>query len=126
MRFAIALILSLPTLPLVAEVALTLPQFRTELNRVSESVTRVKDDRAGLAILAGTLPEHWTVQEAGQRWEVPTDWLRDALAEDELDYAGIEARLTAMSEAAAIPAHPAKEDGANAKMNAILNRSEFS
>ena len=100
------------------------PQFRAELKHVSDKITRVKDDPSGLRIVSESLPEHWTVQDAGQQWQVPANWLRDDLAAKEIDYARIEARLTAMSESVFVPP-VAKEDGARGRMKAILDRDEF-
>jgi Domain of unknown function (DUF4129) len=115
-------------------VPLDLNGYVSELNRWSASANRLRQHPAEAAALSKELPEHWSVAVQGQRFAVPTQWLRDALArvaEKPKTADGavkeIELRIEAMrQDAEDLAQTPAVAPGvARSKLEGILKRREF-
>ena len=112
---------------------LDLPAYVSELNRWGEALGQVKQNPVEAAALRRQLPPAWSVSVGGQRYQVPTEWLREELEAIEKNpksaasCEAIQQRIHAMrAEALAIASSPAYSAAqAQKKLDAILKRSEF-
>jgi uncharacterized protein DUF4129 len=117
--------------PAVHDSDLDLNAYRAELSRISEAVKNREDLRA----LRKSLPPSWRVQTRGERYEVSTKEISEALTEIEFQpkkskkaAAQLESRLSALQQAAAglETDKDARPSGAaKGKLNKILSRTEF-
>ena len=119
--------------PAANPAVLDLPAYVSELNRWGAALGQVKQNPGEAATLRRQLPPAWSVSVEGQRYEVPTQWLREELEAIEKNPKSaascetIQRRINAMRaealDIAATPAYSAAE--ARQKLDAILKRSEF-
>jgi hypothetical protein len=112
--------------------ALTLREYDAELDRWSHEIARLEKNPRE-ARRQRDLPPSWTVEDHGQRWESPTEWLNsglDKIAKDagaaRTEVPAMQARLTALRAAAASFQTGASEDrAARHELREILARPEF-
>ncbi len=110
-----------------------LPQYLAELDQWSAAVSRAKQNPREAAALRKQLPPAWSVTFEGQRYEIPTEWLRGELESIEkhprsaASCEEIQLRLQALRAAAlqlrgstAVPSAEARR-----KLDEILKRREF-
>jgi hypothetical protein len=131
--FSACLALAQPAPTALSASPLDLAGYLAELDRWAAAVTRVKQDPSEATALRGQLPPAWSVSVEGQRYEVPTEWLRDELEsieknpESAASCAEALERLHAMRAEAlrmALAPSPPSAD-ARQKLNEILKRREF-
>ena len=112
-----------------------LPAYIAELDRWSAALASLDGQTDAVATLRPTLVPTWYVATEGQRFEISTRWLDEALQQLQSDpnqrdaiRRSTQARLAVMREqAAALAAQPGSPplDGAAAKLDDILSRQEF-
>lgn len=117
-----------------APASLDLPAYFTELGRWSGLVHRLREHPEEAVLLRKQLPDHWTVAARGQRFQVSTAWLAEALdhlASDPKLAAStsreLEDRLQLIlqdSQGLARISEPSPVE-ARAKLDEILQRREF-
>jgi Domain of unknown function (DUF4129) len=117
-----------------AAIAYDLKSYLAELDRWSGEAAALKENPEHAAALIKSLPAEWDVNIRGQRFSVPTNWLRrtlDSLNENHWlagDYSKeMQRRLATMrGEAEAFEQRSTMSQGsAKGKLNAILAQREF-
>ncbi|MGH9396221.1 MAG: DUF4129 domain-containing protein [Terriglobia bacterium] len=120
--------------PPVAAPQPSLQSYITQLQQWQSAVGRIKSHPNEAADLEKKLPQQWDLECQGQRYKVPTGWLRLELAAIKAnpsvaanESAQIERRLAALRSGAEAMASPAgiKPQTAHSTLNAILSRREF-
>jgi hypothetical protein len=109
--------------------------FIKELGRLKAGLESARNSTGALRSYGENLPETWTVETGGRRYEVPTDLLRSRLvkAERQPELRGQQVNLSRdyldalAAETASLSEQPAtRTDSARAKLDAILSRPEYS
>src|SRR5579863_5931725 len=113
---------------------LDLEHYVAELNNVAADAIRLKDHPDEAGAVKGRLPAEWVVTENGQKYAIPTNWLREELSALEVDHrrarevsGDLVARLSAMRSGAQSMAgtRPVAPDLARHRLNEILKRHEY-
>lgn len=111
--------------------AFSLPEYVSELDRLSNLANQVAENRSAAGDAIDELRGDWTINANGQSFNIHTGWLTDQFEKLQKDPAtsvrdDILQRLSAMkADAAAFQNAPADTQTAHQKLTEILARSEF-
>ncbi len=126
---AILAALLLSAVACIADSALTLDQYRSELDRLLAATQHLEQPQ--IPVILKDIPPQWKVQANDRSFDVSTEWLRHDLQNLEKKFdpdvvSSIRVHLQEQrAEAEAYSTPPADVSAECARLNAILSRKEF-